>query len=124
MDGLILWLEFLHLAKAGIYTNRVIFRKPTLTTFSNLSEIGIGGFCPYTGIVWHYFSTEEERQATTPNAKEYIASAIGMDIQAEYDLNLNQFPCTLNGSDIIYTVRWLRTSNHNREDALIHKEVV
>ena len=55
--------------------------------------------------------------------KEYITLAINMEIQAEHDSNPNPFPCTLNRSDSIITVRWLRKSNHNPEDAPIHSEV-
>ena len=80
LDDLTLWLEFLESAKKSISINRVIFRKPTLTTFSDSSKIGIGGFCPQTGIMWHYFFTEAERQSFTLNTKEYIASAIDMGI--------------------------------------------
>ena len=52
MDNLELWLSFLKSAAKGISINRVIFRKSTITTFSDASEAGIGGFCPKTGIRW------------------------------------------------------------------------
>ena len=74
LDDLELWLEFLLSEKYGISINRVIFRKPTITTFSDSSECGIGGFCPQTGIGWRYRFIEEEQQAFTLNTKEYIAS--------------------------------------------------
>ena len=44
LDDLDLWLEFLKSAKYGISINRVIFSKPTITTFSDSPECGIGGF--------------------------------------------------------------------------------
>ena len=53
MDILNLWLDFLKSAEEGISINRVFFRKPTITSFSDSSELGIGGFCPKTGIGWH-----------------------------------------------------------------------
>ena len=60
MEDLDLWLDFLKSAEAGIAINRVVFRKPTITTFSDSSELGIRGFCPKTGIGWcHMFSPEE-----------------------------------------------------------------
>ena len=69
MEDLTPWLEFLKSVKEGFSINRVIFRKPTLTTFSDSSKIGIGGFCPQTGIMWRYFFTEAERQSFTLNTK-------------------------------------------------------
>ena len=44
LNGSDLWLNFLESEKAGISISRVIFRKPTLTTFFNSSAIEIGGF--------------------------------------------------------------------------------
>ena len=35
-DDLILWLEFLQSAKAGISINRIVFRKPIIATFSTI----------------------------------------------------------------------------------------
>ena len=123
MDDLDLWLEFLASAAAGISINRVIFRKPTITTFSDSSELGIGGFCPKTGIGWRHMFSPEEQQTFTLNTKEYIASAIDMDLQMELDPNPNPFPCVLNRSDSTSTVGWLQKSNHEPEDAPIHNEV-
>ena len=69
LDNLDLWLEFLESSKYGIAVNRVIFRKPTITTFLYSSEFGIGGFCPQTGIGWRYHFIEEEQQAFILNTK-------------------------------------------------------
>ena len=104
MDDLILRLEFLESAKEGISINRVIFRKPTLTTFSDSSDTGIGGFCPQTGIMWRCCFTEAERQSFTLDTKEYIASVIDMEIQVAHDPCPNLFSCTLNRSDSTSTV--------------------
>jgi len=123
IDDLDLWLDFLASAKDGISINRVVFRKPTLTTFSDSSEAGIGGFCPQTGVMWRYRFTEAEAKAFTLNTKEYIASAIDMEIQAEMNPDQTPFPCILNRSDSSSTVGWLRKSNHDPGEAPIHDEV-
>ena len=96
MDDLDLWLDFLKLAEAGISINRVIFRKPTITTFSDSSELGTGGFCPSTGIGWRHVFSPKEQQVFTLNTKEFIVSAIDMDLQMELDPNPNPYPCVLN----------------------------
>ena len=123
LDDLDLWLEFLESAKTGISINRVIFRKPTITTFSDSSECGIGGFCPQTGIGWRYQLSPAEQQAFTLNTKEYIASAIDMEVQADNMETTSPFPCILNRSDSSSTVGWLRLSNHDPLDAPVHNEV-
>ena len=64
-----------------------------------------------------------ERQSFTLNTKEYIVSAIDMEIQAAHNPCPNPFPGTLNRSDNTSIVGWLRTSNHDPEDAPIHNEV-
>ena len=92
MVDLELWLSFLESAAKGISINRVVFRKPTITTFSDASEAGIGGFCPKTGFGWRYLFTDEENKAFTLNAKEYIASAIDMDFQMDLDPGPRPFP--------------------------------
>ena len=73
MDDLDLWPDFLKSAGAGILINRVVFRKPTITTFSDSSELGIGGFCPTMGIGWRHMFSPEEQQTFTLNTKEYTA---------------------------------------------------
>ena len=103
LDDLALWLEFLESAKKGISINRIIFRKLDISTFSDSSEIGIGGFCPQTGIGWRYKFTPEEQRAFTLNTKEYIGSAVDMEIQAEHAPS-SPFPCILNRSDSSSTV--------------------
>ena len=123
LDDLDLWLDFLSSAAEGISINRVIFRKPTLTTFSDSSELGIGGYCPRTGFGWRYKLTELEQRTFTLNTKEYIASTIDMEFQAELDPNPTPFPCILNRSDSTSTVGWLRKSNHEPDEAPIHNEV-
>lgn len=122
LDDLALWLDFLQSAHHGISINRVIFRKPTITTFSDSSEHGIGGFCPQTGIGWRYLFSPEEQKAFTLNTKEYIGSAVDMEIQAAHAPK-TPHPCILNRSDSTSTVGWLRKSNHDPEDAPIHNEV-
>ena len=69
LDDLTLLLEFLNSAKAGISINRIVFRKPNIITYSDSSEVGIGGFSPHTGIGWRYQFTLEEQHAFTLNCK-------------------------------------------------------
>ena len=113
MDDLELWLSFLESAAKGISINRVVFRKPTITTFSDASEAGIGGFCPKTGFGWRYLFTDEENKAFTLNAKEYITSAIDMNFQMELDPDPRPFPCTLNRTNSTSSMGWLRKSNQD-----------
>ena len=122
LNDLLLWLDFLQSAHEGISINRIVFRKPTITTFSDSSEFGIGGFCPQTGIGWRYHFTPEEQRAFTLNTKEYIGSAVDMEIQAAHAPQV-PYLCILNQSDSTSTVGWLRKSNHDPEDAPIHNEV-
>jgi hypothetical protein len=84
-SNLILWLSFLEFAENGISINWVVFRKPTITTSSDASEAGMGGFCPKTGVMWRHRFTDEESKAFTLNCKEYIGSAIDMDFNLEFD---------------------------------------
>ena len=123
IEDINLWIEFLDSAKDGISINRIIFRKPTLITYSDSSEQGIGGYSPFTGIGWRYRFKEEEAKAFTLNCKEYIASAIDLAIQAEHDPNDCPFPCYLNRSDSTSTVGWLRKSNHDPDERPIHNEI-
>ena len=123
LDDMTLWLEFLDSAKAGISINRVIFRKPTLVTYSDASERGIGGFSPTTGIGWRYEFSTAEQLAFTLNCKEYIGSTVDLFIQSQHDNSVNTFSCYLNRSDSTSTVGWLRKSNHDPEEAPIHNEV-
>ena len=123
LDDLELWLEFLDSAKNGISINRIVFRKPTLITYSDSSEIGIGGYSPFTGVAWRYKFTEAEQQAFTLNCKEYIASAVDLAIQSRHDPNVCEFPCYLNRSDSTSVVGWMRKSNHDEDEAPIHNEI-
>jgi hypothetical protein len=123
MKDLELWLSFIESAAAGISINRVVFRKPTIITFSDASEAGIGGYCPKTGVGWRYLFTEEENKALTLNCKEYIGSAIDMDFQVEMDPDPNPFPCVLNETDSTSAMGWLRKSNHDPVDAPIHNAI-
>jgi hypothetical protein len=123
MGDLQLWLSFIESAQRGISINRVVFRKPTITTFSDASEAGVGGFCPKTGVMWRHRFTEEESKAFTLNCKEYIGSAIDMDLHMEIDPDPSQFPCVLNMTDSSTAMGWLRKSNHDPEDAPVHNEV-
>ena len=107
MDDLNHWLDFLKSTEEGISINIFVFRKPIITTFSYSSELGIGGFCPKTGIGWRHMFSLEEQQTFTLNTKEYITSVIDMDIQMELDPNPNPPPCVLNRSDSTSTVGWL-----------------
>ena len=100
-----------------------MFRKPTITTYSDASEAGIGGFCPKTGTGWRYLFTEEENKALTLNTKEYIASAIDMDFHMEFDPDPASFPCVLNWTDSTTAMGWLHKSNHDPEDAPIHNKI-
>ena len=118
-----LWLEFLTSARDGISMNRIVFRKPTQITFSDSSEIGISGFSPHTGIAWRHPFTEEEAKSFTLNVKEYIASAIDMDLQAQFDTSGNPYPCILNRTDSTSTAGWLRKSNHDASERPIHNEI-
>ena len=101
----------------------MVFRKPTITTFSDSSKCGIGGFCPQTGIGCRYHFTEEEQQAFTINTKEYIASAIDMKVQSYNTKFTTLFPFILNRSDSFSTVGWLRKSNNDPINTPIHNEV-
>ena len=69
LEDLTLWMEFLYSAKTGILINRTIFRKPNIITYSDASEVGIGGYSPHTGIAWRYDFTPEEQQFFTLNCK-------------------------------------------------------
>ena len=122
-DNLRLWISFLESAERGISINRVVFRKPTLVSFSDASEAGIGGYCPKTGIGWRYKFTDEENKALTLNAKEYLCSAIDMDFQLELDDDPSPFPCVLNMTDSTSAMGWIRKSNHDPEDAPLHSEI-
>ena len=114
LDDLILRLVLLKSAKVSISISRVIFRKLTITTFSDSSEIGTGGFCLQTGVGWHNLFTLEDQKAFTLNMKEYITSAIDMEVvQAGIDSNPPPFPCILNRSNCTSTVGWIRKSNHD-----------
>ena len=123
MKDLELWLSFIESAAAGISINRIVFRKPTIITFSDASEAGIGGYCPKTGVGWRYLFTEEENKALTLNCKEYLASAIDMDFQMEMDPDPSPFPCVLNETDSTSAMGWLRKSNHDPVDAPIHNDI-
>ena len=123
LDDLELWLEFLDSSKYGISINRVIFRKPAITTFSYSLKCGIVSFCPQTGIGWRYHFTEEQQQAFNLNTKEYIASSIDMEVQSDNTKFITPFPRILNRSDSSSTVGCLHTSNHDPINAPIHNEV-
>ena len=58
LDNLLMWLESLKSANAGIHIKRVIFWKPTLITFYATSEIGMGGHYPMVGLSWCYHFSE------------------------------------------------------------------
>ena len=117
MQDIELWLIFFESATHGISITRVIFWKPTITTLSDASEAGIGGFCPKSGIAWRYLFTEEENKAFTLNAKEYITSVIDMDFHMEMDPNQAPFPCVFNMTDSTSANGWLCKSNHDPEVA-------
>ena len=123
MRDLTLWLAFLDSAEKGISINRVVFRKPTITTSSDASEAGVGGYCPKTGVIWRHRFTDEESKAFTLNCKEYIGSAIDMDFHMELDPDPSPFPCVLNMTNNSTAMGWLRKSNHDPDDAPVHNEV-
>ena len=123
MEDMDLWLEFLKSAKEGISINRIVFRKPTLISYSDSCELGIGGFSPFTGIGWRYKFSEAEAKAFTLNLKEYIGAAVDTAMQSRNDPSTCPFPCYLNMSDSTSTVGWLKKSNHDPHEAPIHAEV-
>ena len=120
MEDLRLWLSFIESAEEGISINRVVFRKPTIVTYSDASEAGIGGYCPKNRVAWRHRFTEEENKAFTLNCKEYLASAIDMDFQLELDPDPAPFPCILNETDSTTAMGWIRKSNHDPEEAPVH----
>jgi hypothetical protein len=123
LDDLILWLEFLTSAEKGISINRIIFRKPSLVTFADASEIGICGYSPKTTILWRYQFTPLEAATFTLNTKEYLGQSIDTDFQNKMDNNTGDFPCILSRGDSSSVVGWLRKSNHDPDDAPIHNEI-
>ena len=118
-----LWLDFLSSAKQGISLNRIVFRKPTLHSFSDASEWGIGGFSPHTGVGWRYEFTEGQHKTFTLNCKEFIGLVVDSVIQSQYDPSPCPFPCYLHWSDSTSTVGWLRKSNFLPDEQPIHDEV-
>ena len=72
VEDLKLWLIFLESACRGISINRVVFRKPTIASFSDALETRIGGFCPKTGVIWRHEFSNANQAAFTLNAKEYL----------------------------------------------------
>ena len=120
---LALWLNFLHSAKDGISLNRVVFRKPTLQSYSDASEFGIGGYSPSTGVAWRYEFTESQQRAFTLNCKEYLGLVIDSVIQSQHDPSPRPFPCYLHWSDSTSTVGWQRKSNFDYGEMPIHAEI-
>ena len=123
VEYLELWLILLELAHRGISINRVVFRKPTIASFSGASETGIGGFCPKTGVAWRHEFSNVEQAAFTLNAKEYLGSAIDSDFQLEMDPDPHPFPCVLNWTDSTSAMGWLQKSNHDPVDVPAHNVV-
>ena len=72
VEDLKLWMIFLELACRDISINRVVFRKPTIASFSDALRIGIGGFWPKTSVAWRHEFSNADQAAFTLNAKEYL----------------------------------------------------
>ena len=122
-DDLRLWLDFLHSAKEGISLNRIVFRKPTIHSYSDASEWGIGGFSPHTGVGWRFEFTEGQHKTFTLNCKEFIAVVVDSAIQAKFDPSDCPYPCHLHWSDSSCTVGWLRKSNFEPNEQPVHDEI-
>ena len=118
-----LWLDFLSAARDGISLNRIVFRKPTLQSYSDASEFGIGGYSPSTGVAWRYEFSEAQQLAFTLNCKEYIGLVVDSVIQSKHDPSPNPFPCYLHWSDSMSTVGWMRKSNFNFGEMPVHAEI-
>ena len=118
-----LWLEFLKCAKDGISINRIIFRKPTLQSYSDASEFGIGGYSPSTGVAWRYEFSDEEQLAFTLNCKEYIGVVVDAVIQSQHDQSPCPYPCYLHWSDSTSAIGWMRKSNFNHDEAPVHAAI-
>ena len=72
----VVWLNFLKSTAAGISLNRIVFRKPTLSSASDASEWGIGGYSPTTRISWRIEFTELQHHTFTLKCKEYIGLVV------------------------------------------------
>ena len=70
------------------------------------------------------FFTEEEQHDFTLNTKEYIASAIDIEVQIDNEKFATPFCCILNRSYSSITFGWILKLNHDPIDAHIHNEVV
>lgn len=118
-----LWSEFLLSAPhEGISLNSIVFWKPTLVSFTDASEEGMGGYCPTTGIAWRYKFSEREQRVFTLNCKEYLAVVVDLKIQLKFDSYPGQCPCYLSWCDNTTGVSWLRKSSH-KESQPIHMAI-
>ena len=116
-----LWIDFISNAKQGISINRIVFRTPTSIVLTDASELGIGGYCLQSNILWRYMFTAEEARAFSLNMKEYIGAAIGAWLALEEDKSA--YPCILSLSDSTSTVSWLHKSNFNPNSSPCHNEL-
>ena len=110
---LLLWLDILRVVEAGININLTVFRKVTVTIWSDACEAGMGGITS-SGLAWRFAIPEEDQGKIHINVLEYIAGLITLMIAVEN--SDEEFPCVLALLDNTSAVAWLKKSSFAEEN--------
>ena len=110
---LLLWLDILRVVEAGININLTVFRKVTVTLWSDACEAGMGGITS-SGLAWRFAIPEEDQGKIHINVLEYIAGLITLMIAVEN--SDEEFKCVLALLDNTSAVAWLKKSSFAEEN--------
>ena len=81
---LVPWLNILDVVgEKGIYINNMTFTSPTVTTYSNACEKGMGGYNT-EGLVWRYTIPPKMVGLYSINLLEFLAAAITIHLTLRY----------------------------------------
>jgi hypothetical protein len=113
IDDLALWTVFLyHLTDNGISINNICITKPTITTYSDACEFGLGGYTSQ-GYAWRYLLPRNLRGKTSINFLEFLAAIITIELSLQHDTHTTTNAHIMAFTDNSSALGWMYHSTFN-----------
>jgi hypothetical protein len=113
IDDIALWTVFIyHLKNTGISINNICITKPTVTTYSDACEFGLGGYTSQ-GYAWRYLLPPNMRGKASINFLEFLAAIITIELTLTYDTHNNHNTHIMAFTDNSSALGWMYHSTFN-----------
>jgi hypothetical protein len=113
IDDIALWTVFLyHLRDKGISINNICITKPSITTYSDACEFGLGGYTSQ-GYAWRYLLPPELRGKASINFLEFLAAIITIELSLQNDTHNNEQIHIMAFTDNSSALGWMYHSTFN-----------